>query len=216
MSLSSAVDSAFVSTDFAVVSDFDSTAGVIQAVARETVSPSTADASANIAGLGTPSSPSVILTSQYVPPGSLLKGFAVNVLTENSGVITGVGVFDVVTGKYSDIYVMRNHAAVTSAADFPKANWQQLQGGVTNPGGITLSAITSSKVLVRPFESVFYSPGLYEAPGNPYGTSGVQPHRTVLAFAGYGPNAVSGVKPFEGGGTFVANATFEWAVSIKK
>jgi hypothetical protein len=219
MSLSSSTDSAYVRTDFAVVSDFDATAGVNQAVAREVVSPSSADATANIAGLGSSEYPSVILTSQYVPPGSLLKGFSVSVLSENSGVITGVGVFDVVSGKYSDLYVLRNHPPVSDAADVSKANWQQLQGG-SNPGSITLASITTSKVLVRPMESVFYSPGLYPASitsgGAPYGTSGVLENRTVLAFAGYGPDAVSGsFRPFLGGGSFVANATFEWAASAK-
>jgi hypothetical protein len=137
----------------------------------------------------------------------------------NSGVITGVGVFDVVSGKYSDMYVLRNHASITSASNFPAANWAQLYGGSPSPaGGITLANITTSKVLVRPLESVFYSPGLYAAgdtPGAPYGTSGVLENRTVLAFAGYGANAVSGFKPFEGGGSFVATATFEWAATPK-
>ena len=223
MSLSSVVDSAYVRTDFAVVSDFDSSAGVNQAVAREVVMPSTAAASANIAGLGSSEFPSVILTSQYVPPGSLLKGFSVNVLSENSGVITGVGVFDVVTGKYADMYVLRDHLPVSDAADFSKANWQQIAGGNT-PGGITLATITASKVLVRPLESVFYSPGLYvpveggggSVPGMPYGTSGILENRTVLAFAGYGPNTGDvSIRPFAGGGAFVANATFEWAASAK-
>ena len=219
MSLSSSVDSAYVRTDFAVVSDFDSSAGVNQAVAREVVAPSTADTTINIAGLGSSEVPSVILTSQYVPPGSLLKGFAVSVLAENSGVITGVGVFDVVTGKYSDMYVLRDHAPVADAAEFSKANWQQVMGG-SNPGGITLANITTSKVVVRPMESVFYSPGLYapgdKPPGAPYGTSGLLENRTVLAFAGYGPTIpASEFRPFVGGGSFVANATFEWAASAK-
>jgi hypothetical protein len=135
----------------------------------------------------------------------------------NSGVITGVGVFDVVSGKYSDLYVLRNHASITSASNFPAANWAQLYGS-SPAGGITLANITKSKVLVRPLESVFYSPGLYAAggtPGAPYGTSGVLEYRTVLAFAGYGGVAVSGFKPFQDGGSFVATATFEWAATPK-
>jgi hypothetical protein len=45
---------------------------------------------------------------------------------------------------------------------------------------------------------------------SPYGTSGVQGDRAVLAFAGYGARVGGTYFPFQTGGTFTATASFEW------
>ena len=227
MSLNTGIDtvSNFSSTKYNVAEQFGHVAGVSTMLLKTVVSPSLRAVDANITGPNTASvddyGPSVIYTEQYVTPGALLKAFTINVLTPAaSGVITGVGVLNTVTNKYTNLYRIHRGEDEQTGADGMQKYAQQIKmvsDMSAEPAGITLADITQSKIVLRGVEQSIYTPGLWPEPGNgisatvsPYGTSGLQSDRTVLAFAGYGTRVGGTYFPFATGGTFTATASFEW------
>ena len=227
MSLNTGVEtvSNFSSTKFNVAENFGHVAGVSTMLLKTVVSPSLRPVDANITGPNSASvddyGPSIIYTNQPVAPGSLLKAFTINVLTPAaSGVITGVGVLNTVTNKYTNLYRIHRGEDEQEGVDGMQKYSQQVKllASLDNePAGITLADITQSKIVLRGVEQSLYTPGLWPEPAegiaamvSPYGTSGVQGDVSVLAFAGYGARVGGTYFPFQTGGTFTATASFEW------
>jgi hypothetical protein len=229
MSLHTGVEtvSDFFNTKHCVAEYLGHVAGVTTMQLKAVVSPSLLAATANITGPDAASvddgGPSIIYTDQLVPPGSLLKAFTINVLSPaDSGVITGVGVLNTVTNKYTNLY--RTHAGEPEVGQNGMEKYTNqfrnviTLGPITSaPVGITLANITQSKIVLRGAEQIIYTPGLWAEPADavsvvvsPYRTSGVQRDAAVLAFAGYGSKVGGTYLPFQTGGTFTATASFEW------
>ena len=227
MSLNTGIEtlSTFSTTKFSVATRFGHTAGINTIKLQAVVSPSLRPVDASITGPSSPTvddfGPSVIYTDASVVAGSLLKAFAINVLTPaDSGVITGVGVLNTATNKYTNLY--RIHQGEDDQVEGGGINKyaQQVKSLINldnEPAGITLADITQSKIVLRGIEQSLYTPGLWAEPAegitatvSPYGTSGRVSDRSVLAFAGYGSRVGSQYFPFRTGGTFTATATFEW------
>ena len=226
MSLTSTSASTFTQSTQFVALDSANIVGVNHKLLSAVVEPATSGpAGACITGPGTSiTAPSIIFTSEGVPAGALLRGFSIGVMQANPGVITGVGVYDRVSHEYTNLYTLykRNVSSGVDSkfADAFKTEVEQtLKDSASITGGtgaITLSAITNSKVLLRPIDSVVYAPlHPITTGGTVLSTGRTTDVTAVLAFAGYSavPTSYSGTTtpgPFKAGGSFAVHATFDW------
>jgi hypothetical protein len=236
MSLHSAKASTFTQCKQFVALEAANVARVNHVMLSSMLSPATSGAGACITGPGTSiTSPSIIYTTDEVPAGALLRGFSIGVMAGNPGVITGVGVYDQTTFTYTNLYNLYSREVVGATDEkfvdaFRNEVDQTIKDAITNvaTSAITLSAITNSKVLLRPIDSVNYVPlHPVTSGGNVMGTDSTSSVLPVLAFAGYSPvpTEVGGFKsgasaasykgatapgPFKAGGAFSVKATFEW------
>jgi hypothetical protein len=238
MSLHSAKASTFTQCKQFVALEAANVARVNHVMVSSMLSPATSGAGACITGPGTSiTSPSIIYTNDEVPAGALLRGFSIGVMAGNPGIITGVGVYDQTTFTYTNLYNLYSREVVGATDEkfvdaFRNEVQQTIQDAITNgaTSAITLSAITNSKVLLRPIDSVNYVPlHPVTSGGNVMGTDSTSRVMPVLAFAGYSPvpTSISGYKsggytsaasytgatapgPFKAGGAFSVKATFEW------
>ena len=232
MSLISTSASTFSQSGQFVANDSANVANVNHVLLSAMVKPATSGPGACITGPGTDAkAPSIIFTAEPVPAGALLRGFSIGVIEGNPGVITGVGVYDKTTLEYTNLYNLYSREVVGGTNEqfvytFRKEVDQTTAEGIDNmaTGAITLSAITSSKVLLRPIDSVMYTPlHPITSGGTVLNTDKTTQVMPVLAFAGYSPvpadaaayaarraYAMTTPGPFKAGGTFTAKATFDW------
>jgi hypothetical protein len=232
MSLQTSSASTFTQTNQFVAQDSANVTNVNHVLLSAVVKPATSGAGACITGPGTSAEqPSILFTSEPVPAGAVLRGFSIGVIEGNPGVITGVGVYDRATHEYTNLYNLYSREVVggvneefvtTFRREVELTSKESMDNLATS--AITLSAITSSKVLLRPLDSIVYAPLHPITSGgsvlNTGKTTSVMP---VLAFAGYSPvpadaaayaarRAAGKTTPgaFRAGGTFTAKATFDW------
>ena len=235
MSLQSASASTFTQTSQFVALDSANIVGVNHVLVSAVVKPATSGANACITGAGTSANePSIIYTGEGVPAGAVLRGFSIGVIEGNPGVITGVGVYDRTTHEYTNMYNMfsRNvngganeRFEDTFRREVDMTKKEAMDNEATS--AITLSSITSSKVLLRPIDASMYAPlHPITSGGTVLNTAKTSEVTKVLAFAGYSavPSDASAFAsrratsymgqtmpgPFKTGGTFTAKATFEW------
>lgn len=161
-----------ISTNTSNATSVGAQAGLVKVLTQDFVQPLTTGVNQSITGAV---NSQVLYTQRYVPPASLLKAFQIEILNAGSGSISGVGVYDKTTKAYTNMFNM--------------------------PTSIDLSAITTSKLLIKPIDQITYSPG---SGSNLYGTAGLSSNNFVLAFAG-----VTGAPLLNGGG-LLASATFEY------